>query len=161
MVVFGGFDGTSWGVCVFICVVFVVMCGVILTMRRLCELGRIAGVLIGSVGSVGGMSWCFLQMVIWVICRGGDSWQSAGVCGRGWMHVRVSGCGESGNERSSFWYFLIFFKINILFTFIFVWCVAWGVIGGVRWVSIDVWMTLFIWCFECRFVVRGWTAFGA
>ena len=54
--VFGGFDGRSGGVCVFICVVFMVMCGVTLTIGRLCELGCIAGVLVVFVGSVGGMS---------------------------------------------------------------------------------------------------------
>lgn len=30
------------------------------------------------------------------------------------------------------------FNINILFTFIFVWCTALVVTGGVRWVSVDV-----------------------
>lgn len=53
---FAGFDGTSGGVCVFICVVSVVMCGATLTMGWSCELGCIAGVLVGSVGSVGGVS---------------------------------------------------------------------------------------------------------
>lgn len=30
---------------------------------------------------------------------------------------------------------LVFVNIKILFTFIFVWCVAWVATGGVRWVS--------------------------
>ena len=53
---FSGFDGASGGVCVFIYVVSVVMCCAILTMGWLCELGRIAGVLVVSIGSVEGMS---------------------------------------------------------------------------------------------------------
>lgn len=54
--VFAGFDGALGGVHVFICVVSVVMCCATLTMRWLCELGCIAGVLIGSVGSVDSVS---------------------------------------------------------------------------------------------------------
>lgn len=50
-----GFDGASGGVNAFIYVVSVVMRGVALTMRLLCELGCIAGVLFGFVCSVGDM----------------------------------------------------------------------------------------------------------
>lgn len=53
---FDGLDGASGGGCVFIYVIFVVMCGATLTMGWSCELGCIAGVLVGSVGSVGGVS---------------------------------------------------------------------------------------------------------
>lgn len=53
---FAGFDGASGGVCVFVCVVSMVMCGVTLTMGRLCALGCIAGDLVVSIGSVEGMS---------------------------------------------------------------------------------------------------------
>ena len=49
--VFTGFDGASGGVCVFICVVFVVMHGVVLMMRWLCELGCVAAALIVCIGS--------------------------------------------------------------------------------------------------------------
>lgn len=47
---FGGFDGTSGDVRVFIYVVSVVMCGTTLTMGWSCELGCIAGDLIGCIG---------------------------------------------------------------------------------------------------------------
>ena len=40
----------------------------------------------------------------------------------------------SGNECS----FFDVFNINILFTFVFAWCVTWVVIGGVRVVSVSV-----------------------
>lgn len=80
---FAGFDGASGGVHVFICVVFMVMCGATLTIRRLCELGCIAGILVAFIGSVVGMSRCLLQMVIWVTFRLGDGGLIVGEWGRG------------------------------------------------------------------------------
>lgn len=53
--VLAGFEGASGGVHVFICVVSVVTCDGVTTMRRLCELGCVAGILFGFVCSVVGM----------------------------------------------------------------------------------------------------------
>lgn len=54
------FDGALGGAYIFIYVVFMVIHGVMLTIRWLCELDGVAGVLIVFVVFVGGMSWWVL-----------------------------------------------------------------------------------------------------
>lgn len=45
---------------------------------------------------------------------------------------------RSGNGVGTSVPFFDVFNINILFTFVFAWCVTWVVIGGVRVVSVSV-----------------------
>lgn len=51
------FDGALGGIYIFIYVVFMVIHGVMLTIRWLCELDGVAGVLIIFVVFVGDVSW--------------------------------------------------------------------------------------------------------
>lgn len=52
----------------------------------------------------------------------------------GWVLGRMFGV-RMGRDGWGWVLFLMFFNINILSTFIFVWCVAWVVIDGARRVS--------------------------
>lgn len=55
-----------------------------------------------------------------------------------WECLSENGGWERSGGECSVWCFLMFFDINILFTFIFVWCAARVVTGGVRGVFVGV-----------------------